>query len=64
MQNANQRSHSGPVMMKVNRAKQKTESFGKEQVRRTETVWYPELHPELRMRGEKSQMTSLQKQLV
>lgn len=64
MQNANQSSHSGPVMMKGNSANQKTESFGMEQVRRTESIWYPELHPELKMRGEKSQMISLQKQLV
>lgn len=64
MQNANQSSHSGTVMMKGNSESQKTQSFGMEQVRRTESIWYPELHPELKMRGEKSQMTSLQKQLV
>lgn len=64
MKNANQSSHSGPVMMKGNSANQKTKSFGMEQVGRTESIWYPELHPELKMRGEKSQMTSLQKQLV
>lgn len=38
-----------------------------------EDIWYPaiamlsgviELHPELKMRGKKSQLTSLQKQLV
>lgn len=55
---------TGPVMMKGNSAKHKTESFGMEQVRRTKSSCYPELHPELKMRGEKSQMTSLQKQLV
>lgn len=62
-----------PGWWKVTKQRQRTESFGMGQLRRTESTWYPvivmlsgviKLQPVLKTRGKKSPVISLQKQLV